>query len=173
MDDGEILALRPAGDARDGVEGGGAQGAHLVEVEIAGVHGGGFGRQGGKEAAGKVERANQLAKLGAIGAVPGDDGIELAQLVEQAGGRIGDAQQVEPGGADGAHAVGKAHQGDVGRGRPDLEIAGAQGFEGWQGDDEVADGAGADDKSSHHAQYAKNRNGDARFIHSECTGAVL
>ena len=156
-----------------GIAGGFAQIAHLVEVEIGGVHGGSFRRQRGKEAAGKVQAVDRFAKFRAIGAVPGDDRVEGAELVEQARGRVGNTQQVEAGGGDRSYAVGEAHQGDDGRGRPNLEVIGPQRLQGRQRDNEIADRAGPDDKSSHHPQYAKNRKCEVRFIHSEFNGKPM
>jgi hypothetical protein len=94
-------------------------------------------------------------------------------MVEQSGGRLGDAEQVEAGGGDGSNSIGETNEGNVWRGHPELEIFGPEALQGGQGNYEVSDGAGPDDESSHRAQYGKNRNDMRCFIHSKSTGQGL
>ena len=63
-------------------------------------------RESGEEREGEI--ANGVAKLRAIGAVPGVDGIEWAERAERS--IFDDANEVESGVGDGARAVGEANQ---------------------------------------------------------------
>ena len=56
-----------------------------------------------------------------------------------AGGRFGDAEEVEPGCAKGAHAGGKAHEGNGARLGPNFERFGGQAGHGGEGDNHVSD----------------------------------
>ena len=60
---------------------------------------------------------------------PGD-GIEAAQTVQERLGRIGDTQEVQARGSDGADAVGEADERDIGTGNPNFQVFGPQIFEG-------------------------------------------
>ncbi len=88
------------------------------------------------------EMADRFAKLGTVGSVPGVDGIEGFEFGYA--GVFDDAEQVEAGVGDGARAAGEADERKHGTGGPDFGVSGAGGFERGQRQDEVADGAGAD-----------------------------
>src|SRR5208283_74717 len=130
MDDGETVARDVAMDARDRVGAAVRNRLHLFQVEIRGVYWRALRRQGGEELEWQLERANQVAEFRAVGAIPGDDRIEVAELGDEAmRRRVHDAQQVETGGGDGTRRVGEAHQWHVGGCGPDLQIVCPQAFE--------------------------------------------
>ena len=125
------------------------QRAHLLQVEVRGVHSRAVRRQRGKEREWQVERTHQLAKLRPVGPVPGDDRIEAAQLADEARRRVRDAQQIEAGGDDGAHRAGEPNQRHVGARGPDFQVVGPQAFERRQRNNEIADRPRADHEPAH------------------------
>ena len=84
--------------------------------------------------------ADELAELGAIGAVPGNDGVELPQSLDHVAGRH-DAYPVQTSGDNGPFAVGEADQGEVRLCGPDFRVGCAKMLQGRQRDNEVADEA--------------------------------
>jgi hypothetical protein len=103
-----------------------------------------WGRQRREE--GKREIADGLAKLGTVGSVPGVDRIEKLEFGDA--GVLYHAQQIEASVGDGAGAVGEADQRKHGTRGPDFSVGGAGGFECGQREDDVADGARADEKAA-------------------------
>lgn len=153
MDDGYGSGHRGAGNYREA--GCGRFGLAAVELYGVGVAGG----EGAEEAEGKAGVRDQVAEVGAVGAVPGDDGVEGAEAFEDVVGGE-EAEAVESGGDDGAGGIGEAGEGDVLLGAPDFRViggvSGAEGFHGGKADDEVADGAWPDQKTSHPNLVAVN-----------------
>lgn len=89
----------------------------------------------------KGQMPHGLAKLGTVRSVPGIDGVERWQLRDP--GAFDDAQQVEAGIGDRAGAVSETDQREQRAGSPDFGVSGARGFESGQREDDIADGAGA------------------------------
>src|ERR1022692_618242 len=82
-----------------------------------------------------------------IGAIPGDDRIEPAQAFEQAFAWAGEFEQIETGGRDGPGMLRESgRQRHVPLRCPNFQIPGVQALHGRNGDDEIADGARADDE---------------------------
>jgi hypothetical protein len=131
---------------------GGTAGKGMDHGEIAGRGGGhrnardAFGgrRERGKKC--KRKMADGLAKLGAVCAVPGIDGIERVELRDAR--IVDDAQKVEAGIGNRAGAVGETDQGKQGARRPDFGVIGARGFKSRQGQNDIADGAGANQQAA-------------------------
>jgi len=99
----------------------------------------------GEELEGQVR--DGCTEFGTRGAVPGVDFVE--RFEGRAGCVFGDADQVEARVGDGPGFVGKANQGK-GRARsPDFGVIGLRGFERWEREDYVADGAGTDQEAAH------------------------
>lgn len=101
-------------------------------------------RERGEERDGKT--TDGLAKVGTAGPVPGVDGIESFEF-GNAGG-FDDAQKIEAGVGDGPGALGKADEGKHGTRGPDFGVSGAGRFECGQRQDDVADGAGSNEKAA-------------------------
>lgn len=106
----------------------------------------GLKRERGKER--ERQMAHGFAKLLALGAVPGVDGIKLTKRVERSA--IDNADQVKRRVRDRARAVGKADQRENRALGPDFRKFGARRFKLGQGKDHVADGAGANQKTAIH-----------------------
>lgn len=125
MDDGVIAARdRRHGDARNA------------------------GRRGQRGKESERQMGDRLAEFGAVGAVPGVDGVEGFERRDA--GAVEDAEEVEAGVDDRAGAVGEADQGKHRARGPDFGVFVARGFEGGQGEDHVADGAGTDQQAAGH-----------------------
>jgi len=123
-----------------------SESARLVVIEVRRVPSGPI-RQGGEEVEGQAEFAHQFPELGPLRPIPGNDGVEAAQALDHVVG-VEDAEAVESGGYDGSGRVGEAGERDVLFGAPDLGIGCAEGLERGQADDEIADGAGTNQKAS-------------------------
>ena len=92
------------------------------------------------------EMANGVAKLGTVGAVPGIDRVERFKLRDT---RVfDDAEKIESGIGDGAGVVGETDQRQQRTRGPDFGVGGACSFQSGQREDDVPDGAGADQKST-------------------------
>ena len=75
--------------------------------------------------------------------------------------------------AKGAHAGGKAHEGNGARGGPNFERFGGQAGHRGQGDNHVSDGSRTYDKSAHfRLQYRKIKMPRERFIHKRFAAEV-
>ena len=83
-----------------------------------------------------------IAKLGAIGSVPGIDGVEGFKLGDA--GVFDHAQQIEAGIGDRACAIGEADQREHRARGPDFGIRRAGGFQRGERQDDVADRARPD-----------------------------
>ena len=92
MNDGEVLSHDATRNARNRVGAVLRQCAHLLQVEVRGMHSRALRRQRGEEREWQIERMHQLAKLRPVGAIPGDDRIEAAQLIDKARQRLRYAQ---------------------------------------------------------------------------------
>ena len=92
----------------------GIQPGYLVEVEVGGMDRIGCGGEGRKEMARQTQAAEQVAEFRAVGPIPGDNGVETTQVVEQAGRGLRDAQEIEASGGNGTNPIGKSHQGNDG-----------------------------------------------------------
>jgi hypothetical protein len=101
-------------------------------------------RQGREE--GERKMADGVAKFGSICPIPGGDGMERRKLRD--GRALDHAQQLDSGVEDGSGAIGEADERQGHARRPDLGVFSARGFELRQGQDHVADGAGANQKSA-------------------------
>lgn len=102
------------------------------------------GRQCGEKSERKI--ANGSAKLGAVEAVPGIDRIERFQFGDP---RVfDDAQHIETGVGDRASSVGEADQRQQRARRPHFGKVGLCSFQSGQREDDVADGAGADEEAA-------------------------
>ena len=75
-----------------------------------------FGRQRLQEREREPQRRHRLAEFRPVRPIPRDDGIELAQRLDQPRGRFRDAEQVQPRRRDGAHPAAKPHQRNHARG---------------------------------------------------------
>ena len=100
-----------------------AHGAHLVEVEIRGVHAGAFGRQRRKEGEREIQCAPRCR------GTPGGScrtrrrwNRTRAASIEQPAGGSAMPSRSSPVEAMDAHAVGEAHQGNVRARGPDFEV---------------------------------------------------
>ena len=87
-----------------------------------------------------------FTKLGTVGAVPG---INFIERFERWACCVGDADEVESCVGDGTGFIGEADQRQSDAGRPDFGVIGSRGFESGEREDDVADGAGADQKAFH------------------------
>jgi len=94
----------------------------------------------------KREMADRIPEFGTVRAIPGIDRVEFFQLGDASA--LDNSHKVEPGVGDGAGAVGEADQGEHRAGSPHFGVIGARGFEGGEGQNNVADGAGTNEKSS-------------------------
>lgn len=101
-------------------------------------------RERGEEREGKT--TDGFAKLGTVGSVPGVDRIEGFELRDA--GVFYHAQKIEACVGDGSGAVGEADQRKHGTRGPDFGVSGAGGFECGQRQDDVADGAGSNEKAA-------------------------
>ena len=110
------------------------------------------------------EMADGIAKFGAVGAIPGVDGIELREIGEAATGSgvgVVDAKEIEAGVGDGLGSFGKLNEWQNRARGPDFGVVGTMRFEFGQGEDAVADGAGADEESAHSRRIPKCLNRDS------------
>jgi len=124
MDDGEVLGrLRRYGDVRNSFRG---------------------RRQCGKKRERKM--ADGIAEFGTVGSVPGIDGVERFELGDA--GAFDHPEQIQSGIGNRPGAVGEASQGQQRPRGPDFGIRGARSFESGERKDDVADGPGADEKST-------------------------
>jgi len=89
---------------------------------------------------------HRIAKLWAVGAVPGIDRIEARQIWDASA--FDHADQIESGVDDGACAVGESNQRKHRTRHPDFGVIGAGSFESGQGQNNVPDGSGPDEESS-------------------------
>lgn len=101
-------------------------------------------RLGGEKRKGQVRDGG--AEFGAGGAVPG---VDFVEGFEQRAFCRCDAQQIEAGVGDGAGSVGEADKGEGNARGPDFGVIGPGGFERGERENDVADGAGADQEASH------------------------
>ena len=135
-----------AGALGVGREGGGGAGrvSGVAEEEVDGMLVAAHFGQGGEEAEG--EMGDGGAKFVTIGAIPAPDFVEI----EERGGWFGagESGHFEARGSDGARGGEMGDEGEVLGGDPDL--GGRESGGGWEPDDGVADGAGADEKAAHY-----------------------
>jgi len=104
--------------------------------------------RGRRERGEKRERkmADGVAEFGTVGSVPGIDGVEGFELGDA--GVFDHADQIQSRIANRPSAVGEADQGEQRPRRPDFGIRDTRGFESGERKDDVADGAGANEKST-------------------------
>jgi len=107
--------------------------------------GGDLDRQGWEER--ERETANGVAKLGAIGAVPGIDRVERFKFGDASA--VDNSKKIEAGIGDGADTIGELNERENGPRRPNLGVFGACRFEFGEGEDAIADGAGTDQETTH------------------------
>ena len=139
MDGGEAYFFTRARDARHGAIGA----ADLAHIEIRRMNPRLF-RQSLMELHRQI--LDRVLELASVRSVPGDDGIEHLHCIES--GRIqAKLEQIEPRGGDGADLVGKAYEGYVRLGYPDLGVIRAEMLQCRQRDDAVANGTGSDEKA--------------------------
>ncbi len=136
--------------------------AHLAAVEFGGVRAG-SGRQRGVET--ERQAVNSGAEIVAGGAVPGVDFVKRFEAGENGLGRE-HAYAIEPGGADGAGAIGKAGQRDIGFGAPQFGVVRLQEFERGKRKQEIADGAGADEEPFHERESYTRSNDSMMATHA-------
>jgi hypothetical protein len=98
---------------------------------------------------------NGFAKFGARGAVPG---IDFVERFEHLALEVRDADEIQASVGDRSGFVGKSDQRNSDAWDPHLGVAGSGGFESWQGKNDVADGAGADQKASHSLMVAADKD---------------
>src|SRR5580658_2524624 len=79
MNHGVVATDEWTGDARDAVARAVRDGAHLLEIKVDCMRAGACLGQGWEEAERQTQRGHAITKLGALGAIPGDDRIEAAQ----------------------------------------------------------------------------------------------
>jgi hypothetical protein len=89
---------------------------------------------------------DSFPKLGTVGAVPGIDFIER---FERGTLCARDADEVESGVGNGTGLVGEANERQRHARSPDFGVIGLRGFQSGEREDDVADGAGADQKAFH------------------------
>jgi hypothetical protein len=115
----------------------------LVQIEFDRMTGPGW------ERGEKLERemADEIAEFGAIGSVPGNDGVEGGKAVEDMFGRE-QAEAVKSSRNNGLSGIGEADERDVLAGAPDFGVIGAKRFEGREAEDEITDGTWTNQKAS-------------------------
>lgn len=110
----------------------------------------------GKEREG--EMADCFPEFRLLGSVPGVDGVEGFEVGERAW-MAGDADEVEARVGDGSGVIGELDYREDGAWGPDFGVVGCAGgaairLEFREGEDAIADGAGADEESTHFSRIA-------------------
>jgi hypothetical protein len=93
------------------------------------------------------QMADQIFEFGAIRSVPGNDGIEGGETLQQVlGGE--ETETIKSSGDNGLRGICEANEGNVLVRAPDLGVIRAKRFEGREADDEIPDRTRTNQKAS-------------------------